>query len=251
MKKVAIVLGIGAGIVVCSPAVNADTVFGVYAGVGNWQVGSAGDIGVTDTSPGELGFGEDNNNLFHLALEHPVPLLPNVLVKYTDLSASGNAQLDDPVEFSNVSFMSGETLATDLNLEQVDATLYYEVLDNWLNLDLGVTIRSYRGELTAVSAAQSESVDLDAVVPMAYFMGQFDVPLTGFSFRADANVIGYSGDSISDVSASVAWNTDFLAAFEVGMELGYRRARLDLEDLGDLDTALTFDGPFVAINAHF
>lgn len=247
MKKSVLVLSLA----LCSLTAHADTVLGVYAGVGKWRVDTSGDIGVTNTTPATLGIEEEDNNIFHIALEHPVPLLPNVMLKYTDLSMEGQALLGDLVEFDNVTFAPGETLATQLDLSHVDATLYYEVLDNWLNLDLGLTIRSYDGELTAVSTLQSETVDLDAVLPMGYLKGQVDLPLTGFSLKADVNAIAYSGDSISDLSVAAAWNTDVLVAFDVGVELGYRRSKLDLDDLGDLDTTLTFDGPYLSLNAHF
>ena len=251
MKKMAIILGLGASLILGPLNVQADTVFGVYASVGKWRIDASGDIGVTGTDLNDLGFNERDNNLFHIALEHPVPLLPNIMLKHTDLSIDGQAVLSEPVEFDNIVFPPGASLATQLDLSHIDATLYYEVLDNWLNLDFGLTIRSYRGELTAVSAAQTETVDLDAVLPMAYLKGQIDLPLTGFAIKADANAIAYSGDGISDVSAALAWSTDVLVAFDIGIELGYRRAEIDLDDLGDLDTMLTFDGPYLAINAHF
>ena len=155
MAKTAMVLGLGASLILGALNAQADTVFGVYAGAGKWRIDASGDIGVTDTDLDDLGFNEPDNNFFHIALEHPVPLLPNIMLKHTDLSLDGQAVLGEPVDFANIVFPPGASLATRLDLSHIDATLYYEVLDNWLNLDFGLTIRSYRGELTAVSAAQT------------------------------------------------------------------------------------------------
>lgn len=245
------VMALGLGMALLSGAAQADTVLGVYAGVGKWNSELSGDIGITDTDFSALGFGDEKNNVLYIALEHPVPLIPNVMLKQTDLSSRGNAMLTDDVQFDDINFSSGDSLMTDFDLTQTDATFYYEVLDNWLNLDVGLTVRQYKGDLTAMSVSESETVDLDTVLPMGYVKGQIDLPLTGFSLKADANVISYSGDSITDFSAAIAWQASFLVAFDVGVEAGYRRLNLDLDDLGDLETDLTIDGPYVGITAHF
>ncbi|WIO73411.1 TIGR04219 family outer membrane beta-barrel protein [Porticoccaceae bacterium LTM1] len=249
MKRNVIALGLGMALL--SGAAQADTVLGVYAGASQWSSGLSGKIGITDTDFSTLGFDDEKNNVLYVALEHPVPLVPNIMLKQTDLSTTGNATLAGDVQFDDINFTSGEALMTDFDLTQTDATFYYEILDNWLNLDLGLTLRQYKGDLTAMSMSESETIDLDTLLPMGYVKGQIDLPLTGFSLKADANVISYSGDSITDFSAAVAWKASFLVAFDVGVEAGYRRLNLDLDDLGDLETNLTIDGPYVGFTAHF
>ncbi|MGS2723103.1 TIGR04219 family outer membrane beta-barrel protein [Porticoccus sp. GXU_MW_L64] len=249
-KTVAIAIALTAA----SSAAQADTILGLYAGVGQWQSELSGDVGVTSTDFSSLGFDEENNNMFYLALEHPVPGLPNIKLQRTDLSTTGSAALQGNVQFDNVIFPSGTTLATEIDLDHSDATFYYEVLDNWLNLDLGLTARQYKGQLTASNndvIPLSETVELDVVIPLVYLKGQIDLPFTGFSIKGEANAIGYSGDSISDLSAAIAWQDDFLVAFDLGVELGYRRMNLEIDDLGDLNTDLTIDGPYLSLNAHF
>ncbi|MDM3870085.1 TIGR04219 family outer membrane beta-barrel protein [Porticoccus sp. W117] len=249
-KTIAIAITLSAA----ASTAQADTVLGLYAGAGQWQSELSGDVGVTDTDFSTLGFDEENNNMFYLALEHPVPVIPNIKVVRTDLSTTGSATLQGNVQFDNVIFPSGTTLATDINLDHTDATFYYEVLDNWINLDLGLTARQYKGQLTASNndvVPLSETVELDAVIPLVYLKGQIDLPFTGFSLKGEANAIGYSGDSISDISAAIAWQDDFLAVFDLGVELGYRRMNLEIDDLGDLQTDLTIDGPYLSLNAHF
>ncbi|MCV6604025.1 MAG: TIGR04219 family outer membrane beta-barrel protein [Porticoccaceae bacterium] len=254
MKTKTIATAITLALGVAATTAQADTVLGLYAGAGQWKSELSGDVGVTSTDFSTLGFNEENNNMFYLALEHPVPAIPNIMVKRTDLSTTGSATLQGNVQFDNVLFPSGTSLATDIDLDHTDATFYYEVLDNWINLDLGLTARQYKGQLTASNddlVPLSETVELDAVIPLVYVKGQIDLPFTGFSIKGEANAIVYSGDSISDVSAAVAWQDDFLVAFDLGVELGYRRMNLEIDDLGDLQTDLTIDGPYLSLNAHF
>lgn len=251
MKKT--IMALGMGLALSGGAAQADTIFGVYAGVGQWKSELSGDVGITDTDFSTLGFEEENNNMFYIALEHPVPVLPNIMLKRTDLSTNGSATLQSNVQFDNVIFPAGTTLVTDIDMTHTDATFYYEILDNWLNLDLGLTARSFEGELLASNddvVPLSETVELDAVIPLVYVKGQIDLPFTGFSIKGDVNAIAYSGDSISDISAAVAWHSNFLVV-DLGVELGYRRMNLEIDDLGDLQTDLTLDGPYLSINAHF
>ena len=42
-------------------------------------------------------------------------------------------------------------------------TFYYEVLDNVIDLDLGLTARMFDGEASLIGATQQERVELDAV----------------------------------------------------------------------------------------
>ena len=247
-------MGLGMTVAMFASTAQADTVLGLYAGTGQWQSELSGDVGVTNTDFSALGFQEEHNNMFYIALEHPVPVLPNLMLKRTELSTNGTATLQGVVRFRGQSFPVDTSLATDIDLTHTDATFYYEVLDNWLNLDIGLTARSYEGELLATNTddvSQSETVDMDVVIPLIYLKGQIDLPFTGFSVKGDINAISYSGDSISDVSAAVAWQTDVLVAFDLGVELGYRRMNLEVDDLDDLQTDLTIDGPYLSVNAHF
>lgn len=252
MKKTAIALGLSTAL--AGGTAQADRVFGVYAGAGQWQSGLSGDLGVSSADLSALGFEEENNSFFYLAVEHPLPALPNILLKRADLSATGSATLRGNVQFDDAVFSSGANLVTDIDLTHTDATFYYEVLDNWINLDLGLTARSFQGKLLASSddvAPVSETLELDMVVPLVYVKGQLDLPFTGFSLKGDASAIYYSGDGISDIAVAVAWQDDFLVAFDLGVELGYRRMSLAVDELGDLQADLAIDGPYLSLNAHF
>ena len=115
-------------------------------------------------------------------------------------------------------------------------------------------MRVFDGEATVVSSTTtlSDTVDLDAVVPMLYVKAQFDLPFSGWSIGADANAIGYSGDNFSDITAKIAYTSDGLPLLDLGLEIGYRRMALEVDDDdSDLNADLTIDGPYAAITLHF
>lgn len=238
---------------VAAPLAQADTILGIFAGVGTWNSDYSGDTGTISADLDDLGLTEEHNKFFYVALEHPVPILPNVKLQRTNITSKETGTLDGNFRLDEVTFGQGESVTTDLDLSHTDAILYYELLDNWVNLDLGVTLRSFDGQAEARAEINgtvvSESVELDAVVPMLYARAQFDLPLTGFSIGADAHVTGYSGSTLTDISAKVAYA--FESVVDLGVELGYRRFALELDDLDDLEADVALDGPYAAVTLHF
>lgn len=230
---------------------HADTVLGVYAGVGIWQPDISGKLGEVPISASDLDIDDDNANFLYVALEHPVPLLPNIRLQQTSIDSSGNSAISSDFRLGDISFDSGEQVSTKLDLTHQDAVLYYEILDNWVNLDLGLNIRRYDGHMSVTSANESERVSLDGVIPMIYGKAQFDLPFTGWSVAGEANVISYSGDGITDYTVKIAYASDIIPLFDVGFEVGYRDMSLDLEDLDDLVADVSIDGPYAALTVHF
>ena len=226
----------------------ADTIAGLYAGAGIWSAGPGGNIGGTAVDVDALGLSSETNAFVYVVLEHPVPALPNVKLQHTRLGSRGEGVLSKPFQLDDVEFSAGETVSTELGLTHTDAVMYYELLDNVVSLDLGGTLRVFNGHARAASRSRtlSESVDIDLVIPMAYGRVLIELP-TGFAISATANVIGYSGNSLQDLSAQIAYAFD--SVVDVGVELGYRRFALKLDD--DAQTDVSLGGPYVAVALHF
>lgn len=231
-----------------SSLAHADTVFGIYAGAGSWQTEYSGDIGDPALTADELGIDEKNNTFFYIAIEHPVPLLPNVKLQQTELTSDQTATITEDFTIGDEDFTTGTEVATDFDLSHTDATLYYEILDNWLNADVGITVRQYSGYLKAESETESEEVDLDATLPMLYAKFQFDLPFSGFSAGLEGNYISYSENTLSDFSAKIGYMFD--SALDVGLELGYRQSTMTLDE-DDVKADLELSGPYVAALFHF
>ncbi len=233
---------------VASCHTHADTVFGIYAGAGKWQSDYSGDIGNPSATTDDLGIEEGNNNFYYIAVEHPVLFLPNIRVQQNNISSEQNSQLQNNFSIGDISYPSGSNLKTDFDLSYTDAALYYELLDNWLTLDLGVTLRKYSGYLEAKSANSSDKTDIDIQVPLAFGHVQFDLPLTGFFAGFEGNYISYDGNDLADYSAKIGYSFD--SALDLGVEVGYRALAVNIDD-EDVRTNLDIKGPYAAAIFHF
>lgn len=235
-----------------APLSQADTLLGIYAGAGIWNADYSGDAGVDSIDINDLGLDDESNNFYYVALEHPVPLLPNIKLQHTEIDSTETGVISETFKLDDVTFTASEQVVTDVDLSHTDAVLYYEILDNWVSLDAGLTLRSFNGDLSVASTntpALAESVELDAVIPLIYVKAQFDLPLSGFSIGADANIVAYSGNTLSDASARIAY--EFESIVDLGLELGYRHMALEVDDIDDLEADLTIDGPYAAVTLHF
>jgi outer membrane protein len=227
---------------------NADTVFGIYAGGGSWQSEYSGEVGKPYASADDLGMDDSNNNFFYIAIEPPIIFFPNIKLQQNNITSTQSSMIDNNFSIGNIVYPSGATVATDFDLSYTDAALYYELLDNWITLDIGVTIRKYSGYLQAESATLSDKTNIDMSAPLMYGRVQFDLPLTGFFAGIEGNYISFDGNDLADYSAKIGYLFD--SALDLGIEAGYRAANLNIDD-GDVHTNLDIKGPYIAAIFHF
>ncbi len=242
MRKLIIVAG--GALLVSSSAAMAD-VLGAGASVSYWDSDLSGQAGknsdVVDVE-NDLNLSSDGNVNLEAFVEHPVPILPNLRLNYTRIEQSGSGNLSTQYDI-----VSGDVDST-LELTQIDATLYYEVLDNWANLDAGLTVRSLDGELIAretLSGGKISRTEISGAIPMAYAAARFDLPFTGVSVGLQGNLISFDGDSISDFNAYGEYELSLLR-----VQAGYRQMSIDYEDSNNrLDVKL--GGPFISAGLTF
>lgn len=250
MKKVML----ASGLMLAAPFASADFL-GVYAGAGQWQSDYSGQIGDAnnDIDVNDLGLNESDNNYFYVAFEHPIPLIPNARLQMTDLSSSQSATITRSFTLDGETFEAGENVDSTVDLSHIDGTLYYELLDNWVSLDLGLTIRKFDGYVAAEGSANGllseQYVVLDEAIPMAYGKARFDLPFSGLSVGGQANVISYDDNSLSDLSINVAYDFINTLALDLGVELGYRQMNLEINE--DVTADVELKGPYAALNLHF
>ncbi|WP_417518108.1 TIGR04219 family outer membrane beta-barrel protein [Marinobacter sp.] len=241
MRK--LTLALGSSLILAAPLVQADIV-GLGASVSYWDSDLSGDVASGGNSVDvndELRMEDDGNANASIYLEHPVPLLPNVRLAYTLVQQSGDGSLS-----SNYGpFPAGSSVRSDLDLEQLDLTLYYEILDNWVNLDLGLTVRDFSGELLLQSGSAADRTEADAVLPLGYVAARFDLPLTGLAVGAEGNFISFDGDSMRDFNVYGQYNISLLQ-----LRAGYRQLAVDYEDGSDAFD-VKIDGPFISAGVAF
>lgn len=231
-----------------SCAAQADTVFGIYAGAGSWNAELEGNVGDPAISMSELGASDERNHYYYIAIEHPLPLIPNVKLQYNDISSQQTATIDKTFELDGTEFTAGSRIHSDFDLSYTDATLYYEILDNWFNLDLGLTLRKYSGHLTAEAETVNQKIDVDLPLPLVYGRFQFDLPFTGLSAGFEGNYISYKDSTVSDYAAKISYVFDSVMDF--GIEAGYRAINLEVYE-DDVEANLELKGPYIAAIFHF
>lgn len=244
MKK----LTLAATMALLSPLAVADTILGVYAGAGQWRADYSGEVGSPQNiDVKDLGLGKEGNNFYYIALEHPVPLLPNIKLQKMDISSKQTAIINQTFTIDGTTFVVGSEVASDIDLSHLDIVLYYELLDNWLNLDVGLNIRKFDGYVSAISDFATESVELDEAIPMLYAKAQFDLPLTGFAFGVEGSGMSYDGNRLTDYTAKLHYMFDSVLDF--GLEIGYRHMSLDINE--DVTADVQLKGPYAALLFHF
>ncbi|MCK0164691.1 TIGR04219 family outer membrane beta-barrel protein [Marinobacter sp. S6332] len=235
-------LAVGSSLLLATSLAQADVV-GLGASVGYWDSnlsGNAASGGNSVDVDDELRLKDDGNANASIYVEHPVPVLPNVRLAYTLIEQSGNSTLTNPYDG-----VSSGPVRSDLDLEQLDLTLYYELLDNWVNLDLGLTIRDFSGELLVQNNSQVSRTEADAVLPLGYIAARFDLPLTGVAVGAEGNFISFDGDSMRDFNVYGQYNISVLQ-----LRAGYRQIAVDYED-GKDQFDVEIDGPFISAGLVF
>ena len=223
-------------------------VLGASASVTYWSPDTSGTIksggGEIDIDK-DLRLKRDDSMIFTAVLEHPVPIVPNVRFQFTDMDQVAYGSVNN-VNFNGQNF-NGRT-QTSLDLTNYDFTLYYEVLDNWVNLDLGLNAKIYDGSLILreqdpdpVDGSYSTSrTDIDDIIPMLYGNAVFELPITSLSVGVEGSAISIGSDSAYDVLAKIRYRLSFF-----GIEAGYRAMGVNGK-VSSIDVDATSEGPYLS-----
>ncbi|AMO67146.1 MAG: outer membrane protein [Zhongshania aliphaticivorans] len=219
-------------------------IVGATAGAYMWKQSWDGDVKAGSDSidmNDDLGYDDETGKSFYVALEHPVPILPNIRLQSTDLDISEKGTLTKPYTFDGKVYTVGEEVQSTTDLSHIDGTFYYEILDNWVNLDVGLTVRMFDGEVSIKGASGEGAIEIDAPIPMAYVNARFELPLTGLYASALGNVIAYGDNKVTDMTLALGYELGIL-----GLELGYRNFDVQLEDDNE-EANVTVDGYFLGL----
>ncbi len=197
--------------------------------------GSAADIEET------LGFSEEQDIFLKACFEHPFPLLPNVRLGYATLSHDGSNSVNDFTWGDNT--YDGH-IDSSLSLDMTDVTLYYEFLDNWVEVDAGLTLRYLSGDMRLNNNILSDVANFSIWTPMLYGKARFNIPVADLSLQLEANAISYWDITVYDYELSARYTL----AMGVGLEAGYKAFHLDSDDLlNGFNVDMDFSGPYAAI----
>lgn len=258
-------------------SVQADTV-GLYLGGQIWQSEFTGGFG-KESALIDFNYKNEQQSSFFVAVEHPFRLLPNLRISYTNFDTS--SQTNSTKEFSfteGTSQIVHETridsdVETRFNVDYVDYTLYYQLLDNRsFSLDLGLTARNFDGAITVtedittvndwsdifgnpytftsndIFTNEIKTIDIE---PMLYIASNIGLPLTGLSVFAQGDFLLKGDRTISDYQVGLMYDLIDNQMIDFNVTLGYRTVKMEFKSSDDLFSDSEIKGVFVSMIAHF
>jgi outer membrane protein len=234
-----------------STPVYADTLLGLTADVDFWDMESSGSF--ADSSDMQsFDLGSERNSILTLALEHPLPVVPNLKIRTNDLSSSGDQRLSVNFSFSDINFPAGLDLSVDFEAQNTDFIFYYEIFDNdTVSFDLGLNLKYLDGDIDVESNGLHASESFEGYVPMFYGAVKLGIPTTRLSFYGDLNLLSLGDHTLQDYTAGVAFKVVESMAVDISVKGGYRRFSLELDDLDGIYTDWDFDGAYLGLQADF
>ena len=254
--------------------VQADTV-GLYLGGQFWQSNLSGTLGEQNTQV-DFNLENEQQTSFFVAVEHPLPFLPNLRIAQTSLDTTGKATLVQALKFGGDTFPVSNQVSTDVDMSYTDYTLYYEILDNRaISIDLGLTARDFSGDIVLTgstvlieeceiivpdtclaptvtgSRIPRGKVNIDDIEPMLHAATMISLPLAGLNFFAQGDVSFTDDHSITDYQVGLSYDLVQNMAVDLNVTLGYRAVNLEFEDLDSLYSDLEFKGAFAGAVLHF
>jgi len=239
----------------------------VEVGAGVWQQDLDGTVEYKNRIPfnaDQLGYDEENQPYVWLNIKHPVPILPNLRLEYTDVEFSGITNSD--IQYDNVQFNQGALSTT--SMEQFDAVLYYNILDNtaWTTIDLGIDVKYMDFKFDALgegqiigfpltTTTQTVSEDESLVLPLAYGRVRVDLPFVDVGLEGDVKYVKYKDSSVTDYRIKLDYTLVDVLPVDVGLEAGYRFENVTIEEDDfssfDVDADLDVDGFFFGAMVRF
>ena len=223
---------------------------GLKAGGGVWDFEPSGtfrylgnDIDLKD----DLKLKDEQQTYTFVVLEHPIPLIPNIKFSKTNLTTSGGGTLTASYTFGGTTYNVSDTVTTEMDLSHSDVTLYYELLDNIISLDLGLTGKMFDGKVEVTRAGVTTSTKVDGTIPMVYAALGLSIPATGLSLVVEGSTLSVGDNSLSDVTTKISYESDYF----LGVEAGVRAITLELDDLDSNYSNMKFSGMFANLFLHF
>ncbi len=195
------------------------------------------DGGDTIDFDSDFDIDDESDYMLYASFEHPIPVIPNLLVQHTEAETAGNGVIAR-TEFDGVEFEGA--VNGEIQLTHSDATLYYEILDNRVSLDIGLTARRYDASVVLTDDFGNRAEEeIDEVIPLLYGAAQFELPFTGWLVKAQAQYIDWDDSTLMDARGALAWES----AIGLGVEVGYRIMDIDYES-GDEELEATIEGVY-------
>jgi outer membrane protein len=253
MKSFLRIPAIVASVLLLSTPVHADTV-GISIGAAYWAPSLSGNF--NSTGDAQINLSDDlgiddpsSSSSVAITLEHPIPVLPNIRYQGFNLDSSGISTLTGSINYNGQTYSAGETVRSSFDLTHDDIYLYYQVLDNWLNLDVGLDLKLFDGEVSAVGSSNTTtaSIKIDETIPLLYLSARVDLPFNGFYVGTDFSGLSVNDSSVVDTTIKLGYES----GIGLGIEGGYKTFTLKLDDVNAFNSDLEYKGAYVKGYFHF
>jgi outer membrane protein len=228
---------------------NADFI-GAEVGIASWDSSINGNFKYNGTNIGtkdNLGMDNQTNAYIWASFEHPVPIIPNIKIKHTKQEYNANKTLTENITFGDKTFVSGSMTKSNINLNQTDLIAYYEILDNYVSIDLGLNLKIINAKFELNNEDVNKIKDFTLPLPMVYSKAKVELPLTGLFAQAELSFLNIGDSKFYDAQTSLGYET----SIGFGAKIGYRKENLELSEVKDTSANLIFDGAFASFYYHF
>jgi len=188
---------------------------------------------------------EETQGYVWLLVKHPLPIIPNIRLEYTNISSEGIGSGEFDFFPSPI---SGDT-KSELEMTQVDIIPYYNILDNtaWITLDIGLDFKIVDTTYTIDSYEEKTSSSF----PLLYLRGRFEIPATNVGVESDLKYIKYGDTEVVDFRAKLDYTFEFVPVVQPAVEIGYRMEKLYEVSDEKLKSDFEFSGVYVGAMVRF
>ncbi|MCP4331598.1 MAG: TIGR04219 family outer membrane beta-barrel protein [Gammaproteobacteria bacterium] len=176
-------------------------------------------------------------------LEHQIAVLPNVRYRGYNLDSTDSIGLNTDLGLNGGMLEAAGNGNSSFDLDHEDIVLYYQLLNNWVDLDMGVDLKRFDGQIS--QTGDGESVSVDETIPLLYLSARIDLPVSGMYVGAsiNANVIDLG------ISESTAQDSTLMLGYQsgtgLGIEGGIKYFSLELNDADNQNSDFEYDGLFL------
>ncbi|MFM2477541.1 TIGR04219 family outer membrane beta-barrel protein [Celerinatantimonas sp. MCCC 1A17872] len=214
-----------------STVAQADTL-GLHAGVDFWNTTHNGESVKKDGTTYHPDYDTNIRPGFYVAFEHPIPMVPNVMLRYQDLDTDGS---------------SGGTHITS-DQQMYDGVFYYQLFDNTaFGLDYGLNIKHFEGTIHGAGSSK----DYTKTIPTVYLAANVNLPMTGVQIFGNTSLMHFDGDHVADTEVGISYDVLPMVVTDLQLRAGYRILDMDLDDADGMDLKQTAQGWFMGVGLHF
>ena len=233
-----------------SVSAQADMIYGIYAEVGMGQSELDGSGSWNSEANSFVLEKDDTANVFgKIKLEHPVPLVPNVRLSFDQYdfqnNGSGTGFVYDDVNY-------GTEFGTEFDAVETTGTLYYEILDNVVSVDVGLSVKNIKTDLAFIGEdGNSRGESIDIWLPMGYLSAEVGVPFAGIVLGGEIETIAYDGNEVTMFDAYVGYELVDVIAADATFKIGFKSRDVVIDDLEGFNLDLTNQSVYGSVQIHF